>query len=195
MSTELSRYGAQYTAERALFSFMGQEFRIRGPEGNVRFFVKQKAMRLKEEINVWGDEKQGTKMLGIKARGIGDFSGTYDVTDAASGEKVGALKREGLKSIIRDEWTIFDQGGAPIGKIIEDSGALAFLRRLLPIIPQTFAIRIGETAVGMIKQRFSLFRLVYDVDFSSAPAGSLDPRLGVAGVVLLLAIEGRQDQK
>ena len=65
----------------------------------------------------------------------------------------------------------------------------------LPIIPQTFAIRIGETAVGMIKQRFSLFRLVYDVDFSSAPAGSLDPRLGVAGVVLLLAIEGRQDQK
>ncbi len=193
MSTELSLYGAQYTAERALFSFLGQEFRIRGPEGNLRFYIKQKALRLKEEIVVWADEKQSNKVLGIKARGIGDFSGTYDVTDAATGDNVGALKREGLKSLLRDEWTILDAGGAQIGKVKEDGSALALLRRFLPIIPQSFTITVGDQPVGTINQQFSLFRLRYDVDLGGA--GDLDPRLSVAAVVLLLAIEGRQDAK
>ncbi len=192
MSTELSRYSSKYTAERALFSFLGQEFRIRGPEGNLRFYIKQKAFKLKEEINVWADEGQNTKVLGIKARGIGDFSGTYDVTDAASGETVGSLKREGLKSMLRDEWTLLDGDGALLGKVKEDASALALLRRFLPIIPQSFHVSVGDAQVGTIKQQFNLFRLRYDVDFSESPGDALDPRLAVAAVVLLLAIEGRQ---
>lgn len=194
MSTALSPYAAQYVAERALFSFMGQSFSIKGPEGNLRFFVKQKAFKLKEEIVVWADEKQTTKVLGIKARGIGDFSGTYDITEAASGQAVGAMKREGLKSLIRDEWTILDGSGAAVGKVQEDASALALLRRFFPIIPQSFKVSLGDQQVGTIKQRFSLFRLVYDVDYTVGE-GHIDPRLGIAAVVLLLAIEGRQDNK
>lgn len=95
---------------------------------------------------------------------------------------------------IRDEWTILDTAGAAVGKLQEDASALALLRRFFPIIPQSFRIHIGGAEVGTIKQRFSLFRLVYDVDLS-AGGGALDPRVGVAAVVLLLAIEGRQDSK
>ncbi|RME20884.1 MAG: hypothetical protein D6798_19440 [Deltaproteobacteria bacterium] len=195
MSTALSPYSSRYTAERALFSFLGPAFRIRGPEGNLRFFVKQKAFRLKEEINVWADEAQTTRVLAIKARGIADFSGTYDVVDAATGERVGSLKREGFKSLLRDEWVLLDADGKPFGRIREDSTALALLRRFLPIIPQTFHVTVGDREVGTIQQRFHLFRLRYDVDLSGADGETLDPRLGVAAVVLLLAIEGRQGDR
>lgn len=192
MTTALSRYSSRYVANKALFSFMGNAFRILGPEGNLRFFVKQKAFKMKEEITVFADEGQTDAVLGIKARGIGDFSAGYDVTDRKSGEVVGALKREGLKSMLRDEWTLLDKGGAPIGKVQEDSGGMALLRRFLPIIPQSFHVWIGDKQVGAIKQRFNPFQLVYDVDLEAAGADDLDPRLGVAAVVLLLAIEGRQ---
>lgn len=48
----LSLYSSRYVANKALFSFMGSAFRILGPEGNLRFYVKQKAFKLKEEITV-----------------------------------------------------------------------------------------------------------------------------------------------
>ncbi|NOY26210.1 MAG: hypothetical protein GXP62_10100 [Oligoflexia bacterium] len=192
MTTALSRYSSHYVAKKALFSFLGNAFRIYGPEGNLRFFIKQKAFKLKEEITVYSDEAQKDAVLGIKARGIGDFSGTYDVADKKSGEGVGAMKRQGLKSMFRDEWTIMDGAGTEIGTVKEDSGALALLRRFLPIIPQTFKVTIGDAEVGTVKQRFNPFQLAYDVDLEAADSDTLDPRMGVAAVVLLLAIEGRQ---
>lgn len=186
---DLTRYQPHFVAQKALFSFFGSSFRILGTDGQLHFYVKQKAFKIKEEITVFADEGQTEPMLRIKARNALDFSATYDVLDAVSGEKVGACRREGLKSLFRDSWLILGEGDATIAKVQEDSGFLAILRRFFPIIPQTFHMKVNEQDVGYIKQRFTLFRLTYDVDFSASP---LDPRLGVAMTVLLLAIEGRQ---
>ncbi|NIA15532.1 MAG: hypothetical protein GWP08_15830 [Nitrospiraceae bacterium] len=49
-----------------------------------------------------------TELLCIQARSILDFSAAYDVVDSTTGEKAGALKRKGLKSILRDAWIIMD---------------------------------------------------------------------------------------
>lgn len=192
-STALTRYRSNYVAKKALFSFLGNAFRLYGPDGSLAFFVKQKAFKLKEQITVFADEAQSDAMLGIQARSVMDFSGTYDVTDAKSGEKVGALKREGVKSMFRDEWSLLDANDNPIGTVKEDSGLMSIIRRFfIKIIPQTFHVSINDQQVGMIKQRFNPFQLGYDVDFSKAD-GTLDPRMNVAIVVLLLAIEGRQN--
>jgi uncharacterized protein YxjI len=191
-TTALSRYQSNYVAKKALFSFLGSAFRLYDSSGNLSFFVKQKAFKLKEEITVFADEGQKEAMLSIKARSMVDFSATYDVTDAHSGEMVGSMRREGVKSMFRDEWTLLDSGGQDLGKVKEDSGILALIRRFfLKIIPQTFRVTVADAEVGSIKQRFNPFQLGYDVDFSQAD-GKLDPRLSVATVVLLLAIEGRQ---
>jgi len=97
-----------------------------------------------------------------------------------------------MKSMFRDEWTLLDSGGHEVGKVKEDSGIMALIRRFfLKIIPQTFRITVGDAEVGTIKQKFNPFQLGYDVDFAPAE-GKLDPRISVATVVLLLAIEGRQ---
>ena len=168
-------------------------YRLYDQAGKLRFYVKQKAFKLKEEITVYADEGQSEPMLRIKARNILDTSATYDVTDAASGQVVGALRRKGLKSLFRDEWTVLDADETELGIIQEDSGMMAMVRRfLIKIIPQTFKVIIGGVEIGKIKQRFRLFGLTYDVDYGADTDSKLDPRLGVAAVVLLLAIEGKQ---
>ena len=188
----LTRYQNTYVAKKQFFNFLGSAFRLFDSGGRLAFFVKQKAFKLKEEITVFADEEMRDAQIRIKARSIIDVSATYDVTDANTGESVGALRRKGFKSIFRDEWTVLGRDGEPIGQVIEDSGLLALLRRFIRLIPQTFHVTIGAKQVGSIKQRFNPFILAYDVDFSASTGDDIDPRLVVASVVLLLAIEGRQ---
>ncbi len=190
MSTELSTYQSKYVAKKAFFSFMGNTFRIFDSAGQLQFFVKQKAFKLKEEINVYADEGQKDLRLTIKARGWGDFSGVYDIIDASTGDVVGAGKRHGLKSIFRDEWSILDAEGNDIGKVMEGGGCLLVLRKIIKFIPTAYDITIGETKVGHYKQQLNPLQLAFDVEFTDS---SFDPRLGVGMAVLILAIEGSID--
>ena len=183
----------KYMARKAIFAFLGQKFHIYDTNGTLCFFVQQKAFKLKEAITVYRDEGKTQPIMEIKARSIMDFSGTYDVTDVATGQKVGALKRQGLKSIMRDEWTILDPHDNELGQVIEDSMLFAMLRRFMStLIPQSFTATINGTEVASFDQHFNPFVAKYDLNFSMDSGNLLDRRLGIAAVVLLLAIEGRQ---
>ena len=134
------------------------------------------------------------EILSIGARNVLDISATYDVYETATGEKIGALRRKGLKSILKDEWLILDQCDNEVGNIKEDSTALALIRRfVLDIIPQTFIGTLQQNKVFEFKQQFNLFVQKIDIDFSCDRERILDRRLGIAAAVLLCAIEGRQD--
>jgi uncharacterized protein YxjI len=190
--SEATIWPRQFVAKRAFFNFLGVRFRIYTGDKLV-FFVKQKAFRLKEEITVYADEAQTQPRLKIMARSIIDFSATYDVTDVQTGETVGALQRQGMKSLLRDEWHILDPSGAKIATVKEESALLAIIRRfLLNLIPQTFVMSNQSGELGKMKQRFNPFQHVYDVDLRPTENHELNPRLGIATAVLLLAIEGRQ---
>lgn len=190
----LSRFsGERYIARRKVFSFLGQQFHIYDLNMNLCCYVKQKAFKLKEAITVFTDESMSTPVLSINARKIMDFSAAYDVT-TPQGERVGALKREGMKSILRDKWLILDQQDQPIGEIEEDSMGLALLRRfLVNLIPQTYNVTMNGQLVARFTQRFNPFIFKMDVDFSLDAQNLLDRRLGIAAIVLLLAIESRQN--
>ncbi len=194
-STALTRFsGDHYYAKSKFPSFFHDQFYIYGPdEESVRFFVEQKAFKLKEAIKVYSDESKQNVCLEIQARDVMDFSGTYDV-ETPDGEYVGALRRKGMKSLVRDEWEILDSRDQVMGKVQEDSTAKALMRRFLSdLIPQTFHVEIDGEQVGIFEQRFWPFSPRYDIDFSIDEHDRLDPRLGVASIVLLLAIEGEQD--
>lgn len=188
--TALVPCATKYVAKKAFFSFLGNTFRIFGTDGSLQFYIKQKAFRLKEEINVFADENQTQKRLTIKAQSIVDFSSGYDITDAATGQAVGMAVRNGVKSMFRDEWSWTDYGSGQSGKVLEVGGILILIRRFIKIIPQKYAVYLGDEQVGTIHQQFNPFQLGYDVDFGS---GKIDPRLGVGLVVLLLAIESQRD--
>jgi len=183
-----------YLVRRQIFKLVGAAFHIYDPNGNVAFYSKQKAFKLKEDIRVYTGEDMRTEVLTIKARSIIDFSAAYDVFDPATQTKVGALKRKGMKSILKDEWIILDANENQIGLIQEDSMMLALVRRFLTnLVPQSFDGTINGQKVCHFKQNFNPFVTKITLDFAMDTNGRLDRRLGIAAAVLLCAIEGKQD--
>jgi len=182
----------QYLLKRQVFALTGK-FRFYDPMGNLVMFSEQKMFRLREDIRVYSDETKSQEVLMIKARQIIDFSAAYDVVDSVSGQKVGALRRKGLQSMLRDEWEVLDVGDNVIGKLFEDSMGMALLRRFLSsLIPQNYDILIGENRAADLKQNFNPFTYHLNIDFSMDTSRQLDRRLGIAAGILLAAIEGRQ---
>ena len=155
-------------------------------------FANQKAFRIREDIRLYTDEGMGTEALSIQTRSIIDWSAAYDVYDPATGLKLGALKRKGWKSMLKDEWIVMDAEDREIGVIREDSLVLALVRRFLTnLIPQQYHLEIGGAMACTYKQNFNPFTMKMTVDFSADHTRSLDRRLGIAAGVLLCAIEGK----
>lgn len=183
----------QYIIRKKVFSIMGAKLHIYDSSGELVLYSQMKAFKLKEDIVLYTDESMHKELLRIKARSIVDFSATYDVRDTETGEPIGALRRKGLKSILKDEWIILDNNDREIGKIKEDSTAMALLRRFLPIIPQKYNVEIDGVTIPAFNQNFNPFVTKIMADFSDDPKGLLDRRLGLAAGILLCAIEGKQD--
>ena len=182
-----------YLVRRKIFKLFGAAFHIYDPSGRVVFYSKMKAFKLKEDIRLYTGEDMQTEILRIQARQIIDFSAAYDVIDSTTSIKVGVLKRKGLKSILKDEWIIMDAEDKEIGFIKEDSRLLALIRRFLTnLIPQKYHGELKGEQVCIFKQNFNPFVMKINLDFSMDKKGLLDRRLGIAGAVLLCAIEGKQ---
>jgi hypothetical protein len=182
-----------YTIRRKFLKLFGNDFKVFDPAENLVLFSKQKAFKLREDIRVWTGEDMHNEVLLIQARRIIDFSAAFDVIDSTTGQKVGALKRKGLKSIVRDEWILMDANDQEIGMFQEDSVGMAILRRFINIIPQKFHMEVGDALVANLRQNWNPFLLKMTVDFSPDTQGLLDRRLGIAIAILHSAIEGRQD--
>jgi hypothetical protein len=185
-----------YLIRRKVFKLFGAAFHVYDPADQVVLFASMKAFKLKEDIRLYDNEEMHAELLLIQARRVLDISAEYDVTDSQTGEKVGVLKRKGLKSMVRDEWIVMDPKDQPIGTIKEDSTAMALIRRFIPfanLIPQEYAGEIGGAPVCTFKQNFNPFVMKISLDFSADVNRLLDRRLGLAAAVLLCAIEGKQD--
>jgi hypothetical protein len=172
---------------------MGAKLHIYNSSEELVLFSQMKAFKLKEDIALYTDESMQTELLRIKARNVIDFSATYDVHDSETGEHVGALRRKGLKSILKDEWVILDRHDQEIGLIKEDSTAMALLRRFITLIPQKYNIDFDGNVIPAYRQNFNPFVTKIIADFSEDRTGQLDRRLGLAAGILLCAVEGKQD--
>jgi hypothetical protein len=183
----------RYLMRRQVLALTGK-IRIYTPSSELALYSEQKMFKLREDIRVFSDESKQTELLWIQARQIIDFAAAYDVLDSTTGMKVGALRRKGFRSLVRDAWEILNPGDRLIGTIQEDNMTRALLRRLLlgSLLPQSYDVVIEENVVAEFKQRFHLFRFDMDLDFSTDGRLSLDRRLGLAAAILLGTIEGKQ---
>jgi hypothetical protein len=181
----------EYTIRRKVLTIFGAKFHIYDTNQKLLGFSEQKAFKLKEDIRVYTDETKTDERVVIKARSIIDFGAAYDVYDSKQQKKVGALKRKGWSSIVRDSWIVMDADDREIGKLQEDSMALALLRRFVNLIPQKFHLSDNAgTGLASFRQHFNpfIFRLTVTI-YDGCP---VSPLLVLAAGVLLVAIEGRQ---
>lgn len=186
----------QYTLRRKVFTLFGGKFHVYDPAGQVVLFGQMKAFKLKEDLRLYTGEDMQTEILSIRARKILDFSSAYDVYDSENHQKIGVLKRRGLKSMFRDEWIIMDPADHDIGVIREDSMALALVRRFIELaamlLPQKYIVEMGGQQVAEFKQNFNPFVQKLLLTFPPGSERILDRRLAMAAAICLIAIEGRQ---
>ncbi len=187
---------SEYMIRRKILSILGAKFHVYDSNGDLIAFCKQKAFKLKEDIRIYSDESMAEEIVVIQARNIVDFGAAYDVIDSRKEEKVGALRRKGFKSLLRDSWEFLGTDDEPIARLQEDSMLLATVRRFLSnLVPQTYHVTPLDQADGegphlvTYKQFFNPF--VYKLQVS-VDREAVDPRLALAAGILLAAIEGRQ---
>ena len=183
----------QYLLKKQVFALTGI-LRIYNPQDQLVLYCQQKFLKLKEDVRIYSDETKSRELLNIQARQIIDFSAYYDVFDSQFTTKVGGLRRKGFRSMLQDEWEVFDAQDYMIGVLKEDTLQQALLRRFLlgKLLPQNYDLVVGTERLADLKQRFHLFRYELEIDFQMDTGKKLDHRLGLAAAILLAIIEGRQ---
>jgi hypothetical protein len=186
-----------FMVRRKVMKLVGGAFHIYDDANNVIAYSKMKAFKLREDIRLYTGEDMQHELICIKARQIIDFAASYDVFDSQLRIKVGALRRRGLKSMIRDEWAILDTADREIGVIQEESTVLALVRRFVEsaslFLPQKYIVTIGGQPMATFKQNFNPFVYKLFVDLSDDRQKLFDRRLSLAASLLLAAIEGKQN--
>ncbi len=183
---------SHYLFRRKVFKLFGGAFHVYDENGNLLFYSKQKAFKLREDFRVYSDEHLMEELLIIKTPQILDIGATYNVQDATTGEAIGAIRRKGLKSMVKDEWIFLSNDGREMGRLTERSIAGAFLSRFISLIPQAYVIISADgREVAEIKQHFNPFVLKYSMTIVE-PRPSIDRRLLISSGILLAGIERRQ---
>jgi hypothetical protein len=86
---------------------IAQQLSLTEATGNLVFYVKQKAFKLKESVTVFADEAMTRPWFMINADRVLDFNANYTFTDL-SARPFGSMRRLGRKSIWRATYEILD---------------------------------------------------------------------------------------
>jgi uncharacterized protein YxjI len=91
--------------------------------GSLLYYVRQKMFKLKEEVKVFTDLEQTQLAYTINADRVLDISAQYNFQDAA-GNGLGGVKRQGMKSIIKARYDIFQNNPATPEMLIEEENPM-----------------------------------------------------------------------
>lgn len=197
MSTELVREVAgvslatqgQYIIKRKFWSIFERVFRVWTRDGQLIMYIKHPIFRFREEFMVYADEAQTRPLLRVKSKQIVAINFSYEVTDATTGEVLGAVRKQGLRSIVRDKFILLDPSDREIG-YAEEQGA-SLLRRFFPFLTSKHAIFANGGQVAYIRQQFRFFTKEFTVELRPS---ALDPRFVLAVALLALIAEARREQ-
>lgn len=192
---ELIGNQSNFTVRRKFWQFLGATVFVEQPDGSPIMQAKLKAFRLKEDVRFYQDENRTVELLRISARQMIDFGATYDVFDSVNNQKLGAIRRKGFKSMLRDEWHILNLEDQTVAVLQEDSVSLALLRRFITnLIPQKFSLTSsdGQAELAFAQQNFNPFTVVLRIETKPELKQIIDPRLALTVFTLLAAVEGRQ---
>ncbi len=86
---------------------LAQQLSLTEANGNLIFYVKQKAFKLKEAVTVFADEQMTRPWFTINADRVLDFNANYSFMDY-TGKLFGSMRRLGKKSLWKAHYEIFD---------------------------------------------------------------------------------------
>lgn len=179
---------SHYTIRRKFWSVFERVFRVFTGDGQLIMYIQHPLLKLREEFMVYADEAKTRPLLKVKSQQMIAINFSYVVSDAQTGEVLGAVEKKGLRSILRDKFILRDAMGNEIG-YAEEQGA-AWLRRFFPILTSKHAIFVNGQQVAYIQQLFRFFTKEFTVDTQPS---QVDPRFVLAVALLALMAEARRE--
>jgi uncharacterized protein YxjI len=116
-----------------LFSFAPQIF-VSDAAGASQFYIRQKLFKWRETINVFTDEKQAQQVATIQADRVVTWSARFNFTNP-QGQSLGAVGRQGMRSLWRARYDLFSAANEPAGTIREENPMAKIIDGLLESIP------------------------------------------------------------
>jgi uncharacterized protein YxjI len=187
---------AEYTVKQKI-TVMANIYSVANPDGPVAY-VRQKRLKLREEIIFYTDESQQQVAFRIKARKVLDLGSRYDVLDEM-GNRIGVFGKSFGASLTRSTWMIFDQSETgELLRIQERSKGIAIFRRLWGFIPYVndlpFPLKYHFDILGAGRRigsydKITTFRDHYQLSIFEAPP--VDSRVILGLAIALDALQSR----
>jgi uncharacterized protein YxjI len=187
-----------------VFRPIGNEYRISAPpagdeEGTPLLFVKQKKLKIKEDIRFRLLPDDDAHLFMIKSKTVFEFRGRHEVLDA-DGTVIGTLEKDFAKSLIRSHWHVRNANREELFEGYESSLPIAIVRRvaglgpdwlsLLQWLPFNFTLRRDGDEVGKYRRVLGKLRDRYVLELG-ADLHDADRRLVLAFAVGLDALQDR----
>lgn len=110
------------------------DFSVFDAQGNEIAYTRQKIFKIKENIEIFRNDTRKERLYQIHADRIIDFSAAYHIT-AENGQKLGSVRRKGMRSLWRTHYEIFDDAGQKLYDIREANPWVAVADGLIGSIP------------------------------------------------------------
>ena len=188
-----------------VFRPIGNEYRISVPapgstdEGRPLLFVKQKKLKIKEDIRFRLDPEREEHLFMIKAKTVFEFRGRHEVLDA-DGHVLGLLEKDFARSLLRSHWHVRDPAGTELFEAFESNLLIAIVRRVADLIsdwlaaltwlPFNFSLRREGEELGTYKRVLGKLRDRYVLELGEGLA-DVDRRLVLAFAIALDALQDR----
>jgi uncharacterized protein YxjI len=188
-----------------VFKPLLNEYRISIPaegsteEGEPVLFVRQKRMKIKEDIRFRTAPEADEHVFMIKSKSVFEFRGRHDVLDE-SGRQIGLPEKVFGKSLLRSHWLVRDAAGEPLFEAHEANLVVALLRRigaigpdwisLLEWLPFNFTLLRDGEEVGTYSRVLGKLRDRYVLELGDGLRDA-DRRLVLAFAVALDALQDR----
>ncbi len=189
MSMPASLKDDDFIIEEKFFS-LGKKYIIKNSERKQVAYCSRKSMQLREDIRIFTDETEEKELFRIEQENVMNFTGKFKVFEGGTDKIIGHLKREGVRSVINDEWTILNPEKERIGRAVTDSLVKEAVRiKKLKRLPHRYKIYHDGERVGIYKQRFLSMKKAYRLQVTGDPEFTLDRRLLISLAICLDAIE------
>lgn len=188
-----------------VFRPIANEYRISVPapgstaEAEPVLFVKQKKMKIKEDIRFRLGPDDERHLFMIKSKTVFEFRGRHEVLDEHD-QVIGTIEKDFGKSLLRSAWVVRDAAGTEVMTAHETNLPVALVRRFagmisdvlgaLSFLPFNFTLFRDGAEAGTYKRLLGTLRDRYLLEAGPA-LGDVDRRLLLAFAVALDALQDR----
>jgi hypothetical protein len=113
---------------------IAQQISVEDAAGQLVWYVKMQAFKLKESVTVFADREQTRPLVQIQADRVIDIGATYEIRNAATNALIGTLRNQGVRSLFRANYEV-TRGGSVLFTVREENPWTKVIDGLLFEIP------------------------------------------------------------